>query len=77
MGGNVNAGATRLYPRDICGGGRAALAGNQAAAGKAMARLRQIDPELRISNLKDLLPIRRPEDFSRFKEKASEAGLPE
>ena len=46
----------------------AALAGNHAAAAKAMARLRQLMPELRISNLKDLCPIRRAEDFDRWAE---------
>ncbi|MBC8012975.1 MAG: adenylate/guanylate cyclase domain-containing protein [Methyloceanibacter sp.] len=55
----------------------AALAGNHAAAGKAMAHLRQIDPELRISNLKDLIPIRRAEDFDRWVEGMRKAGLPE
>src|SRR6476646_8811521 len=33
-------------------------------AQKAMARLRQIDPELRISNLRDLTPLRRPENMA-------------
>ena len=55
----------------------AALAGNQAAAGKAMARLRQTHPQLRISNLKDLWPIRRAEDFDRMAEGLRKAGLPE
>ena len=55
----------------------AALAGNHAAAEKAMARLRQLTPELRISNLKDLFPIRRPEDFDRWAEGLRKAGLPE
>jgi tetratricopeptide (TPR) repeat protein len=54
-----------------------ALAGNHAAAGKAMARLRQLAPELRISNLKDLWPIRRAEDFDRWAEGLRKAGLPE
>ena len=54
-----------------------ALAGNHAAAGKAMARLRQLMPELRISNLKDLWPIRRAEDFDRWAEGMRKAGLPE
>ena len=55
----------------------AALAGNQAAAAKAMARLRQLMPELRLSNLKDLFPIRRAEDFDRWTEGLKKAGLPE
>jgi TolB-like protein/class 3 adenylate cyclase/tetratricopeptide (TPR) repeat protein len=55
----------------------AALAGKRAEAGKAMARLRQIDPALTLSNFKDLLPFRRPEDFARFAEGLRLAGLPE
>jgi tetratricopeptide (TPR) repeat protein len=54
-----------------------ALAGNDVAAGKAMARLRQLMPELRLSNLKNLYPIRRAEDFSRWTEGLRKAGLPE
>ena len=54
-----------------------ALAGNHEAAGKAMARLRQLMPDLRISNLKDLFPIRRTEDFDRWTEGLRKAGLPE
>ena len=55
----------------------AALSGNHAAAAKAMARLRQIDPELRLSNLKDFFPLRRAEDFDRWVEGMRKAGLPE
>ena len=45
MGGNVNAGATGLHPLDMLWRRpAAALAGNHAAAGKAMARLRQLTP---------------------------------
>jgi hypothetical protein len=54
-----------------------ALAGNHATAGKAMARLRQLMPGLRVSNLKDLWPIRRAEDFDRLAEGLRKAGLPE
>jgi adenylate cyclase len=53
----------------------AALSGNQAAAAKAISRLSQIDPELRLSNLKDVFPIRRPEDFERLAEGLRKAGL--
>jgi tetratricopeptide (TPR) repeat protein len=55
----------------------AALVANHAAAEKAMARLRQSKPELRISNLKDLFPFRRPEDVDRWAEGLRKAGLPE
>jgi hypothetical protein len=54
-----------------------ALVGNHAAAGRAMTRLRQLMPELRISNLKDLWPIRRAEDFDRWADGLRKAGLPQ
>jgi TolB-like protein/class 3 adenylate cyclase len=54
-----------------------ALAGNTIAAEKAMARLRHLMPELCISNLKDMWPIRRAEDFDRWAEGMRKAGLPE
>jgi hypothetical protein len=55
----------------------AALAGRHPDAKKAMARLRQIDPTLRVSNLKDFYPLRRTEDFDRLAEGLRKAGLPE
>jgi hypothetical protein len=42
-----------------------------------MARLRELNPTLRMSNLKDLLPILRPEDLQRWAEGMRKAGLPE
>jgi len=54
-----------------------ALAGRMLEAQKAMARLRQIDPALRVSNLKELTPLRRPEDVARYAEGMRKAGLPE
>jgi hypothetical protein len=42
-----------------------------------MQRLRQLDPALRISNLGDWLPIRRPEDLATFTDGLRMAGLPE
>ena len=54
-----------------------ALAGRMAEAQEAMARLRQLEPTLRISNLKGLFPIRRPDDFSKWAEGLRQAGLPE
>jgi hypothetical protein len=42
-----------------------------------MARLRQITPELRISNLKDHVPICRSEDLEHWVEGLRKAGLPE
>jgi len=42
-----------------------------------MARLHQIDPALRISNLKDWFPLRRPEDFAKWSDGLRKAGLRE
>jgi TolB-like protein/DNA-binding SARP family transcriptional activator len=55
-----------------------ALAGRLEQTQKMMARLRQLDPALRISNLRDILgPYRRPEDTARYEEGLRKAGLPE
>jgi TolB-like protein/DNA-binding winged helix-turn-helix (wHTH) protein len=54
-----------------------ALAGRLENARKAMARLREFDPALRVSNLGDLTPFRRPEDVARHEEGLRRAGLPE
>lgn len=43
-----------------------ALAGRSDLARSAMQRLRQLDPALRISSIKDWLPISRPEDLTRL-----------
>jgi TolB-like protein/Tfp pilus assembly protein PilF len=54
-----------------------AQAGRLEKAQKLMARLRQLDPVLRISNLADIMPLRRREDFARYEEGLRKAGLPE
>jgi TolB-like protein len=54
-----------------------ALAGRTHAAQQAMRRLRQLDPGLRIYNLRDWLPIQRPEDLAVFADGLRRAGLPE
>ena len=55
-----------------------AMAGRLEQAHKAMARLRQLNPALRVSTLKDVRgPIRRAEDLSRYEEGLRRAGLPE
>jgi len=54
-----------------------AFAGRLADAQKTMARLRQIDPGLRVADLNDVVPFRRPEDFARYVEGLRRAGLPE
>jgi TolB-like protein len=54
-----------------------ALAGRLAPARDAMARMRRIDPELRVSTIAAIVPFRRPEDFARYVQGLREAGLPE
>jgi len=55
-----------------------AMAGRLEQARKAVARLRQLNPTLRVSTLKDVLgPYRRAEDISRYEEGLRQAGLPE
>jgi adenylate cyclase len=54
-----------------------ALAGRLDKAEEAMARLRRLDPQRRISNLTDQYPLRRPEDLARLAEGLRKAGLPE
>ena len=54
-----------------------ALAGRLEPAQKAMARVLEFNPDLRASNLRDLAPFRRAEDFAMFAKGLREAGLPE
>ena len=55
-----------------------AMAGRPEQAHKAVARLRQLNPTLLVSTLKDVLgPYRRAEDVSRYQEGLRRAGLPE
>jgi TolB-like protein len=55
-----------------------ALAGRLEKAQKLMARVRHLDPALRISNLADVMsPWRRSEDRNRWVEGLRKAGLPE
>ena len=51
--------------------------GEIAEAKDTMERLRRIDPALRISNLLESFPIRRPEDLARLADGLRRAGLPE
>jgi tetratricopeptide (TPR) repeat protein len=53
------------------------LAGRVQQARHVLARLREIDPALRVSNLKDLSFRRRPEDLAKYVEAMRDAGLPE
>ena len=41
-----------------------ALSGRQEQAQKAMAHVRDLDPALRLSDLKDAIPLRRPQDLA-------------
>jgi len=55
-----------------------AAAGRLREAEKAMERVRQLHPALRISNLKNYVPpFRRSEDFARWADALRKAGLPE
>jgi adenylate cyclase len=54
-----------------------AQAGHRREAERALARLRQVDPALRLSNLSELISIRRPEVYAKWEEGLRLAGLPE
>jgi TolB-like protein len=54
-----------------------ALSGHMDKAKLAMQRLHELDPSLRVSNLKYWLPIQRPEDLARFADGLRLAGLTE
>ena len=54
-----------------------ALAGRTEEAQRSMLQLRNLDPALRLSNLKDWLPFQRPADFTTFAEGLRRAGLPD
>jgi tetratricopeptide (TPR) repeat protein len=54
-----------------------AMAGRTEQAHEAIARLRQVNPMLRVSNLKRVLGPYGPEDLSRYEEAMRRAGLPE
>jgi len=55
-----------------------AMAGRPVQAHKAIDRLRQLNPALRVSNLKDVLgPYQHAEDLARYEEGLRQAGLPE
>ncbi|UWU94180.1 adenylate/guanylate cyclase domain-containing protein [Bradyrhizobium sp. CB1015] len=54
-----------------------AMAGRPEQAQKAVVRLRQLNPALRVSNLKDVVGPWRAEDLLRLEEVLRQAGLPE
>jgi TolB-like protein len=53
-----------------------ALAGRLEAAQRNMARARQFDPARRISDLRDEIPLRRPQDYAHLAKALGTAGLP-
>ncbi len=54
-----------------------ALSGRMDDAQRALHRLRELDPALRVSTIKDWLPIRRFEDLATLADGLRGAGLPE
>lgn len=54
-----------------------ALTGRLEDARLVLASAREINPTLRISNLRDLEPLRRPEDLATWVDGMRKAGLPE
>src|ERR1041384_4896486 len=54
-----------------------AFAGRVERAQHALARLLHIDPALRVSNLGNQTPLRRPADIARYHDAMRQAGLPE
>jgi TolB-like protein/tetratricopeptide (TPR) repeat protein len=67
----------QFIPPYLVAAASAARLGNGAAAARAMARLRELAPDLRLSGLSDLLPIRNPDHVARWTEGLRKAGLPE
>jgi TolB-like protein/Tfp pilus assembly protein PilF len=53
------------------------LAGRHVQAKKLITRMHRRNPGLRLSNLHDLLPLRRPEDYRKWVDALQQAGLPE
>jgi len=64
------------FPNCI-GAASGALAGRLTEANKAMVRLRELMPDLRISNLKEFFPLRRPQDLAKFTDGLRKTELPE
>ena len=54
-----------------------AMGGRPETAHRAMTRLRQLVPDLRVSNIKDVVPHRRAEDLAPYEEALKNAGLPD
>jgi TolB-like protein/class 3 adenylate cyclase/Flp pilus assembly protein TadD len=54
----------------------AALTGRPDDAARAMGRMRQVNPDLRLSNLGEWLPFQRPEDIDAWADGLRKSGLP-
>jgi TolB-like protein len=54
-----------------------ALAGRPREARAAMEHLRALNPDLRGSQLKELVPFRRPQDYAQYEDGLRKAGLPD
>jgi TolB-like protein len=54
-----------------------ALGGRPDEAQRAMRQMRELDPALRVSGIRDWLPFGRPEDLALFADGLRRAGLPE
>ena len=54
-----------------------ALGGRLTEARNALVHLCQLEPTLRLSNLKDLMPLKRSKDLAKLAEGLRKAGLPE
>jgi len=52
-------------------------AGRLTEARKAMAQLRELQPALRVSKVRDWIPFRRPDDLAKVEDGLRKAGLPE
>ena len=66
---------TYAVPLRVASAGHA-LSGRLDKARETMGLLREVDPALRLSQLKEVLPFRRPEDIARIVEGLRLAGLP-
>jgi len=54
-----------------------ALAGRLTDARKSLTRVRELDPTMRVSSVRDWATFRRPDDLARLEEGLRRAGLPE
>jgi hypothetical protein len=81
--GEASSRAQSSIQRQVYPTGLRVLAASMALAGKleeardAALRLMQLVPALRVSHVKALIPIRRPDDLARLEEGLRLAGLPE